>query len=407
VFQVACQNGLRRLVKLLLKHGADVNAQNQAGNTALHFAHLYGFGDALGTLLVQEGADRAILNAKNESAVQAGKPAAAVLPAIQRSAAPDRAPTTVPAEEIEEAVVALYETEDFASDEAYDAATGCYGSEDWCPAASAEGAQEDSAAWGPAADTVRVATQWRPPPPSATQPAASSVVVRKSTVKRPPPTTPHPSAASLLPTPTPAGVAGAVATPKADPFSRAAVKAEALPPPTRGPVSPSEPAVSLMEAMVSNDLAAMGKALHAASDRDVASALLNASARGNSKAAAILLAKAPEESIVQGSMIAARAGHGGVLALLLSACPDPKALNSALVQAAARGHAQIVSGLAERHRTQLAAEPLKRALLSAANKNFPDAVLALIAATEYDDKRFALVSACTNGHKEGQRFFFR
>jgi ankyrin repeat protein len=45
---VACQNGLKRLVKLLLRHGADINAQNNAGNTALHFCHMYGFASSLG-----------------------------------------------------------------------------------------------------------------------------------------------------------------------------------------------------------------------------------------------------------------------------------------------------------------------------------------------------------------------
>ena len=59
---VACQNGLRRIAKLVLREGADIDAVNKQGNTALHFCHMYGFGDTLGAFLQQGGADDTIKN---------------------------------------------------------------------------------------------------------------------------------------------------------------------------------------------------------------------------------------------------------------------------------------------------------------------------------------------------------
>lgn len=40
---VAAQNGLKRLIKLLLRRGATINTANHSGNTPLHFAFMYGF----------------------------------------------------------------------------------------------------------------------------------------------------------------------------------------------------------------------------------------------------------------------------------------------------------------------------------------------------------------------------
>lgn len=59
---VAAQNGLKRIVKLLLRKGADMNLQNVNGNTALHYAFAYGFKE-LGDYLVDKGADDSISNA--------------------------------------------------------------------------------------------------------------------------------------------------------------------------------------------------------------------------------------------------------------------------------------------------------------------------------------------------------
>ena len=62
ILLVACQNGLRRIAKLALRFGADVNVQNHKQNTALHFCYTYGFGDTLGALLLEAGADETLIN---------------------------------------------------------------------------------------------------------------------------------------------------------------------------------------------------------------------------------------------------------------------------------------------------------------------------------------------------------
>ncbi|OWZ23772.1 hypothetical protein PHMEG_0001303 [Phytophthora megakarya] len=48
LLSIACQNGLKRIVKLALRRGANINSQNNRGNTALHFCFAYGYGDSLG-----------------------------------------------------------------------------------------------------------------------------------------------------------------------------------------------------------------------------------------------------------------------------------------------------------------------------------------------------------------------
>jgi ankyrin repeat protein len=40
---VACQNGLRNVLKAALRRGANINIQNDKGNTALHFCYAYGY----------------------------------------------------------------------------------------------------------------------------------------------------------------------------------------------------------------------------------------------------------------------------------------------------------------------------------------------------------------------------
>ena len=40
---VACQNGLKGIAKAVLRRGANINFQNRAGNTPLHFCYQYGF----------------------------------------------------------------------------------------------------------------------------------------------------------------------------------------------------------------------------------------------------------------------------------------------------------------------------------------------------------------------------
>lgn len=59
---VACQNGLKRVAKLALRRGCDIDARNSRGNTALHFCYAYGYGEGLGAYLVSKGADPAARN---------------------------------------------------------------------------------------------------------------------------------------------------------------------------------------------------------------------------------------------------------------------------------------------------------------------------------------------------------
>jgi hypothetical protein len=62
ILLVACQNGLKNMAKASLRRGGDINAQNSRGNTALHFAYAYGYGDDLGAYLITKGADPQITN---------------------------------------------------------------------------------------------------------------------------------------------------------------------------------------------------------------------------------------------------------------------------------------------------------------------------------------------------------
>ncbi len=62
LLQVACQNGNKRIAKLALRRGADINAQNLNGQTVLHYCFAYGFED-LADYLLKKGANDALLNA--------------------------------------------------------------------------------------------------------------------------------------------------------------------------------------------------------------------------------------------------------------------------------------------------------------------------------------------------------
>jgi hypothetical protein len=62
ILLVACQNGLKNMAKTSLRRGGDINARNTRGNTALHFAYAYGYGDDLGSYLITKGADPQITN---------------------------------------------------------------------------------------------------------------------------------------------------------------------------------------------------------------------------------------------------------------------------------------------------------------------------------------------------------
>lgn len=61
---LACQQGgiSKRISKLLLRRGADINAQNYMGNTALHYLMTYNQSPALAEYMIQRGADDSLLN---------------------------------------------------------------------------------------------------------------------------------------------------------------------------------------------------------------------------------------------------------------------------------------------------------------------------------------------------------
>lgn len=61
VLIVACQNNNKRIAKLSLRRGADINAQNDKGNTPLHFCMAFGFHE-LAEYLLSKGADPELRN---------------------------------------------------------------------------------------------------------------------------------------------------------------------------------------------------------------------------------------------------------------------------------------------------------------------------------------------------------
>lgn len=64
VLTIASQNGNKRVAKVVLRRGADINARNLKGNTPLHYCYHYGYGDSLGQYLISKGAD---INARSNS----------------------------------------------------------------------------------------------------------------------------------------------------------------------------------------------------------------------------------------------------------------------------------------------------------------------------------------------------
>ena len=70
---IACQHGLRRIVKSLLRVGADINAGNREGNTPLHMCYAYHY-EELGDYLKSKGANDRKLNVFNMSCYDGLKP---------------------------------------------------------------------------------------------------------------------------------------------------------------------------------------------------------------------------------------------------------------------------------------------------------------------------------------------
>jgi ankyrin repeat protein len=61
LLHIASQNNNKRLVKMCLRFGANINQQNHQGQTALHFAYQYGY-IQVGEYLISKGANDQILN---------------------------------------------------------------------------------------------------------------------------------------------------------------------------------------------------------------------------------------------------------------------------------------------------------------------------------------------------------
>lgn len=58
---VACQNGNKRICKMLLRRGASLNKRTKKGNTCLHYCFAFGFRE-LGEYLIEKGADDSTRN---------------------------------------------------------------------------------------------------------------------------------------------------------------------------------------------------------------------------------------------------------------------------------------------------------------------------------------------------------
>jgi hypothetical protein len=61
LLHVAAQNGAKRIAKLCLRRGANINMGNLQGQTPLHYAYGYGFAD-LGEYLIKRGANDSLRN---------------------------------------------------------------------------------------------------------------------------------------------------------------------------------------------------------------------------------------------------------------------------------------------------------------------------------------------------------
>ncbi|KAG7395803.1 hypothetical protein PHYBOEH_003170 [Phytophthora boehmeriae] len=62
LLSVACQNNNKRIAKLCMRRGADINTQNLNGQSLLHYCHEYGFHDLM-EYLMEKGAKDDLLNA--------------------------------------------------------------------------------------------------------------------------------------------------------------------------------------------------------------------------------------------------------------------------------------------------------------------------------------------------------
>merc|ERR1711988_300270 len=67
---VAAQNGLKRIIKIVMRYNCDLNAQNHRGHTACHLATMYDHGDLM-EYMVSKGARDDILNEQGKTCHEA------------------------------------------------------------------------------------------------------------------------------------------------------------------------------------------------------------------------------------------------------------------------------------------------------------------------------------------------
>lgn len=67
LFHVACQNGNKRIAKLAIKYGGNMDAQNGKGNTGLHFLFAYGYPE-VAEYFAEKGASEHIVNEAGKTA---------------------------------------------------------------------------------------------------------------------------------------------------------------------------------------------------------------------------------------------------------------------------------------------------------------------------------------------------
>jgi ankyrin repeat protein len=65
-------NGQKRIAKLLLRNFAEMNAQNNKGDTAMHCCYKFNYKE-LGEYMKSKGADDTIRNAKGQTCYEAKK----------------------------------------------------------------------------------------------------------------------------------------------------------------------------------------------------------------------------------------------------------------------------------------------------------------------------------------------
>ena len=64
---VAAQNNQKAILKVLYKFGVNINEQDYKGNTALHYANMYGYAALAEYMIRKLGADERVVNRQGAS----------------------------------------------------------------------------------------------------------------------------------------------------------------------------------------------------------------------------------------------------------------------------------------------------------------------------------------------------